>query len=124
MKVIEEKTFIKGQEDSLEGPIQIQAYKFKCPGCNHTHSINVNPNYSPVCWGFNGNIDKPTFTPSLLATSGHYVTGESPADCWPCQNNKNACYICHSFITNGRIQFLGDCTHELKGQTVDLPEIV
>jgi hypothetical protein len=23
----------------------------------------------------------------------------------------------------GRIQFLGDCTHALAGQTVDLPEI-
>ena len=31
--------------------------------------------------------------------------------------------VCHSFITDGRIQFLGDCTHELKGQTVELPEV-
>ena len=30
--------------------------------------------------------------------------------------------VCHSFVTDGRIQFLGDCTHSLAGQTVDLPE--
>jgi len=31
--------------------------------------------------------------------------------------------ICHSFIRDGKIQFLGDCTHALAGQTVDLPEL-
>ncbi len=28
----------------------------------------------------------------------------------------------HSFIKDGMIEFLGDCTHKLAGQTVDLPE--
>jgi hypothetical protein len=31
--------------------------------------------------------------------------------------------VCHSWVTNGRIQFLSDCTHSLKDQTVELPEI-
>jgi len=31
--------------------------------------------------------------------------------------------ICHSFITDGKIQFLSDCTHHLAGQTVDLNDI-
>jgi hypothetical protein len=30
--------------------------------------------------------------------------------------------VCHSFVTDGRIQFLNDCTHPLAGQTVDIPE--
>lgn len=30
--------------------------------------------------------------------------------------------ICHSFITDGEIQFLNDCTHKLAGHTVDLLE--
>lgn len=30
--------------------------------------------------------------------------------------------ICHYFIKAGRIEFCGDCTHALKGQTVDLPD--
>lgn len=32
-------------------------------------------------------------------------------------------FVCHSFVTDGRIQFLSDCTHSLAGQTVDLPEM-
>lgn len=30
--------------------------------------------------------------------------------------------LCHSFVTDGKIQFLNDCFHSLKGQTVDLPD--
>jgi len=29
---------------------------------------------------------------------------------------------CHSFVVDGRIQFLQDSEHELAGQTVDLPD--
>lgn len=32
-------------------------------------------------------------------------------------------HVCHSFIRDGRIEFLSDCTHALAGQTVDLPDI-
>ena len=33
-------------------------------------------------------------------------------------------YVCHSFVREGKIEFLGDCTHALKGQTVDLNDVV
>ncbi|MCZ4340562.1 hypothetical protein O4H52_03015 [Sphingomonadaceae bacterium G21617-S1] len=29
--------------------------------------------------------------------------------------------VCHSFVRNGQIEFLSDCTHALAGQTVPLP---
>lgn len=29
---------------------------------------------------------------------------------------------CHSFVVDGQMQFLGDCTHALAGQTVPIPE--
>lgn len=77
---------------------------FMCPGCKRGHLVHVESPTVPV-WGWNGSMDKPTFTPSLLVT-------------WPGEERR-----CHSFITDGRIQFLGDCTHELVGQTVDLDEI-
>jgi len=32
--------------------------------------------------------------------------------------------VCHSYVTDGRIQFLADCTHALAGLTVDLPELL
>lgn len=30
---------------------------------------------------------------------------------------------CHSFVENGMIRYLDDCTHSLVGQTVELPDI-
>jgi predicted RNA-binding Zn-ribbon protein involved in translation (DUF1610 family) len=106
-----------------------RALSFVCPGCGDSHLVTVKPNPEkpgerPV-WGWNGSYDAPTFTPSLLVTSGHYVSGESPDTCWQCQHPDCGftCYRCHSFVTDGRIQFLSDCTHALAGQTVDLPEI-
>lgn len=96
-------------------------YRFHCPGCDEMHSINDN-------WGFNGDLDRPTFTPSVLTTTGHFVPGHS-GDCWCTYEKKRGkkapfkCKRCHSFVTDGQIRFLGDCTHELAGKTVDLPEI-
>lgn len=80
---------------------------FDCPGCGMAHGLNVDRSKKP-CWDFNGNFEKPTFTPSVLTT---YPYGEDQKK-----------VVCHSFITDGKIRFLHDCTHKLKGQTVDLPD--
>lgn len=77
---------------------------FWCPGCNESHNVVVEGDYK---WVWNGNLTKPTFEPSVLVT---HSGGEPTARC-------------HSFVTNGKIQFLGDCTHNLANQTVDLPEL-
>jgi hypothetical protein len=96
---------------------------FLCPGCNEEHVISYGPGET---WGWNSSMTAPTFTPSVLVRSGHYVDGQHP--CWCDYNAAHPghtgmlCYICHSFVTDGRIQFLGDCTHKLAGMTVDLPE--
>lgn len=68
-------------------------------------------------WTFNGNYDRPTLSPSILARGALIPRQEPPGD-W----DGNA--VCHSFVTDGRIQFLGDCTHALAGQTVELADIV
>lgn len=105
---------------------------FWCPGCNQCHAIPVADQHNPgINWGYNGNPERPTFTPSILVRSGHYVPS-SADQCW-CKFNADrvakgeepsgfTCGVCHSFVTDGRIQFLNDCTHALAGQTVDLPE--
>ncbi len=88
---------------------------FKCPGCGRTHQI---PTIGPAAkWQFNNNLDSPTFFPSLLVTSGYYVAPQLYAV------NHPSSFLCHSFITDGKIQFLNDCTHQLAGQTVDLNDI-
>ncbi|KPY13545.1 DUF6527 family protein [Pseudomonas savastanoi pv. phaseolicola] len=109
---------------------------FFCNGCNGPHSIKVNSPGTPgPNWGYNGNPDTPTFTPSVLArTTGapdgrSVMTPEEEAeyDAIYAKGGREAVFtsrfgkVCHSFVTDGRIQYLGDCTHALAGQTVDLP---
>lgn len=84
---------------------------FYCPGCKTEHLITDNLTDIEAVgngpWSFNGNFELPTIQPSVLTYC----------------SNANVNYRCHSFITDGKIQFLTDCTHELAGQTVELPEI-
>ena len=55
-------------------------------------------------WTWNGDTEKPTLKPSVLTTGG---------DQWRC----------HTWVTDGKAQFLSDTTHELKNQTVDLLDV-
>ena len=121
-------------EDKFYGVI------FKCPGCGWNHELPLS-NYRPngvteECiqaakrhhWTFNGSFDSPTFHPSLHWKTGHYVDGTPEADCWLCKRAKqkgyqSSCMICHSWVRDGKIEFLADCTHSYKGQTLELPEI-
>lgn len=69
-------------------------------------------------------MERPTFTPSILVTGVHQLTDEEHAAYMRGDGLLPARPLrCHSFVTNGRIQFLPDCNHALAGQTVDLPEI-
>ncbi|RVK96164.1 ammonia monooxygenase [Sinorhizobium meliloti] len=78
---------------------------FWCPGCDGAHQVGVGDGPGPR-WGYNGNPDAPTFTPSIL------VEGSM----------RKGPIRCHSFVTEGRIQFLADCNHALAGQTVEIPD--
>jgi hypothetical protein len=80
---------------------------FWCPGCDSPHGLSTSTAGEGPHWQWNEDADRPTLTPSLLSNPGREVP---------------QLHLCHSFITDGRIQFLGDCTHALAGQTVDLPE--
>ena len=90
-------------------------YMFWCPGCKTSHGMGVGEGPGPR-WGFNFNPDAPTFTPSIMVTYPAVPDAEEGFEEW------RTARICHSFVTDGPIQFLGDCTHELAGQTVDLPD--
>jgi len=105
---------------------------FWCPGCDGAHSVSVNSGIPGRDWAFNGDGDKPTFSPSVLVTSTKLTEkGDLDIDQWrkdgyPKHEDgfkfDSKPSVCHSFVTDGRIQFLGDCTHALAGQTVDLPD--
>lgn len=96
-------------------------YLFWCPGCDGAHHVNTVDGITPR-WGFNGNVDMPTFTPSVLVkwNTPKGFTNQNPAPLgWQGEREE---HVCHSFVTDGHIQFLGDCTHTLRSQTVDLPD--
>ncbi|WP_051360133.1 DUF6527 family protein [Adhaeribacter aquaticus] len=76
-------------------------HHFYCPGCKTAHG------FSNKIWTYNNDPEKPTVRASILVRF-HY---------------KGKDMVCHSFITDGNIQFLSDCTHELAGLTVSLPEL-
>lgn len=81
-----------------------QMFLFFCPGCECSHY------FTTKIWTFNGDLDKPTVRNSVLI---HEAIDEA---------GKHVIHRCHSFVTAGQIEFLGDCTHTLAGQTVELPD--
>lgn len=93
---------------------------FDCPGCGLGHSLPTGPGPG-ARWGFNGSEERPTLTPSILARGVDRLTDAEVAIIERGGKVEPRPLVCHSFVTEGRIEFLGDCTHALKGQTVDLP---
>ena len=80
-----------------------KAYHFWCPGCEGYHRFDVRTDGGRPSWSFDGNMERPTFSPSLL---------------YPEKTPR-----CHLFLKAGRIEFLADCGHALAGKIVELPEL-
>ncbi|URI08767.1 DUF6527 family protein [Aquincola tertiaricarbonis] len=99
-----------------------------CPGCDGPHCIQTGEGPGPR-WGWNGDALRPTFTPSVLVQGvGLTPAGQAQADAWfeagcpqPAPKFENQATVCHSFVTDGQMQMLSDCTHALAGQTVPIP---
>ncbi len=99
---------------------------FWCPGCNESHSISIADGRGG--WTVDvADPERPTFSPSVLVRSGHYAHDAAPGNCW-CDYEARfgkvsafKCLRCHSFVRDGRIEFLSDCSHAMASQTVDLP---
>jgi hypothetical protein len=85
-----------------------------CPGCHDWHGIQFGEGAGPR-WTWNGDVDKPTFQPSILVRYPANPKAEEEFKEWRQER------VCHSFVVDGKMQFLGDCTHELAGLTVDIP---
>jgi hypothetical protein len=92
-------------------------FVYWCQGCDSHHSLRTESNQGGPVWSFNGNIEKPTFTPSVMVRSGRAIDPSYQ----PEQGDPPE--ICHTFITEGVVQFLSDCTHALAGQTLSLPDL-
>lgn len=68
-----------------------------CPGCDDLHRITTN---GPNAWMWDSTTL--SVSPSILVRGG------------------SKSLVCHSFLRNGRWEFLADSTHEFAGQTVDM----
>lgn len=81
---------------------------FICPGCaewySGLHLLPVNTTVMSPSWDWDGNLEAPTLSPSIMTDCGE---GR----------------ICHSFLRNGVFEFLSDSTHSLAGQRVPMPEL-
>ncbi len=99
---------MKMKRVNLDG--SLYGYRFNCPGCNETHTITTR-------WTFNGDLDNPTVSPSIRIF--HPANPNEPEEFKEYRKE----HMCHSYIKNGKIEFLPDCTHHLVNQEVDLPEI-
>lgn len=80
-----------------------------CQGCEMHHSIRT---HGPGAWEWNGDRDRPVFSPSVL------VTIQYP----------DRTYVCHTFVgcngaQPGEVIFLSDCTHALAGTVQPLPDL-
>lgn len=76
----------------------VSKFFFHCPACECTHSFDVRKDGDRPNWSWNGDVNSPTFRPSLR---------------YPSRG-------CHLHVTNGTIEFCGDCDHRFAGQTMDM----
>lgn len=77
-------------------------YCFHCPGCGFAHSVRVRGE-GPRWTVMGVERDRPTVSPSIRVRHGDKK-------------------VCHSYVQGGNIKYLGDCTHDLAGKTVPLPD--
>lgn len=96
-----------------------EGLNYWCQGCESLHGIRTK---GPGAWGWNGDVEKPVFTPSVLTTTGRRVDPsykpepDDPPEC------------CHTFVgcngaEPGQVIFLGDCTHKLAGTVQPFPDL-
>lgn len=72
-----------------------------CPGCDELHpfTVEVYDGSDKPRWDWDGNLESPTFNPSMLS-----------------YGKKR----CHSFLRNGVWEFLSDSEHDKAGQKVPM----
>ncbi len=96
---------------------------FWCPGCEYTgingetgggaHMLPItDPGDDRTQWVFSGTEESPTLSPSILSNTPFRRI-----------NDEIVPLVCHSFMRDGALEFLGDSTHKFANQTVPLPPL-
>ena len=99
-----------------------------CQGCQEAHTVWTGDGPGPR-WTWNGDVDKPVFGPSVLVQGVKRLTDEQHAAYMRGEPLPEAVPLrCHTFVgcngaKPGEVIFLSDCTHDLAGQVLPLPEL-
>lgn len=85
---------------------------FVCPGCVvgsrpgydgvHRLPVNVKEDIDKASWDWDGNLEFPTLSPSILTTGP---------------------FRCHSYINQGVFDFLVDSEHQFSGRKIPIPDL-
>ena len=90
-----------------------------CSGCHTHHGPMVNKGR----WTWNGDTERPTISPSILVTGKRPITEDEYKRIMAGEKLDIPDLRCHSFVRDGQIEYLSDCTHELAGRTVPLEDL-
>ena len=94
-------------------------FLFWCPGCGCGHLYWCGPGFEhSQKWDFNGNVDKPTFTPSLRT----YVRITKEIDDKLVDTGEQKT-LCHLNLTDGQLQYCEDNPHKMNNQTIPMQDI-
>lgn len=90
----------------------------ECPGCDQYHVIRTEPNHGGSVWEFNGDLERPTFSPSINVSWRGVPWRDEHDQPIPAPNGR-----CHFFLRRGEFHFCVDSTHDLAGQSAPAPPI-
>lgn len=98
---------------------------FWCPACRATHSFWVDrPGGARPSWTYNGDPERPTFSPSLLIRSIEPPLLPGGERGWDRPHSEWTPYtVCHLHVVDGEIRYCGDNPHPLNGKTVPMEDI-
>ena len=97
--IVQKETTMSLFSSASDNGTTTTGHMYYCPGCDSCHMVYLDR------WTISGDLEiNPTVSPSILV---RYGDGQ----------------ICHSFIREGKIEYLSDCTHSLAGQTIDMIDI-
>lgn len=83
-----------------------------CPGCQERHRL-------PDGWEFNGDLDRPSFSPSFLHMGKRFEAYDDRG----VGIGPEMTRICHYILTDGLLRYQPDSWHDLAGATVALPDL-
>jgi hypothetical protein len=92
------------------------SYWMWCPACDDAVRISSD-------WEWDGNLDAPTFSPSISVTGVQWDTSFKFHKPSHEKIPAGGTIVCHSFLRNGVWEFLEDCTHTMAGQHVPMVDI-